>query len=108
MVLSPKSRSFKLWKNPPIPINFDVYLYNWTNPRNLTSDDYEKPILKQIGPYRFTEITDKTKVKWYPRNSTISYRRRSKYYFDAEGSVGRLDDQITTLNVVALVNFKIK
>lgn len=103
MKLEPKSDSFKLWKDPPIPLKFDVYLYNWTNPRNLTEDDFEKPILQQIGPYRFTEITNKTKIRWHPKNQTISYRRRSVYHFDPEGSVGRLDDLITTVNVVALV-----
>lgn len=86
-----------------MPLVFDVYLYNWTNPRNFTKDDFVKPIVEQIGPYRFREVTDKTHIRWHPRNSTISYRRKSTYYFDAEGSVGKLDDVITTVNVVALV-----
>lgn len=104
LVLKSNSKSFQLWKKPPIALNFDVYLYNWTNPSNLTEEDFEKPIVQQIGPYRFTEITDKTKVRWYPKNSTISYRRRSFYYFNPEESVGRLDDLITTINVVAMVS----
>lgn len=93
-----------MWKRPPVTLNFDVYLYNWTNPTNLAGDVYEKPILKQIGPYRFREVGVKTKVYWHPKNSTISYRKRNTYYFDAAGSVGRLDDKITTLNVVAIVS----
>lgn len=92
-----------MWKKPPITLNFDVYLYNWTNPTNLTEDDYEKPIVEQIGPYRFTEITDKSQIRWHPKNSTISYNRRSVYFFNAEESVGRLEDKITTINAVAMV-----
>lgn len=92
-----------MWKKPPITLNFDVYLYNWTNPSNLTSADFEKPIVQQIGPFRFTEITDKTKIRWHPNNFTISYNRRSFYYFNEEESKGRLDDKITTVNVVAMV-----
>lgn len=93
-----------MWKNPPLSLNFDVYLFNWTNPRNLTADEYEKPILEQIGPYRFREKSMKTKVKWHTDNSTISYRRKSLYYFVEEESVGRLDDKITTVNAVAVVS----
>lgn len=107
MVLKPHSKSFKLWKNPPIALNFDVYLYNWTNPTNLTEDDFEKPIVEQIGPYRFTEVTEKSNVKWHPKNLTISFDRRSVYYFNAEESVGRLDDMITTVNAVAMVRVSI-
>lgn len=94
-----------MWKEPPLALHLDIYLYNWTNPTNLTENDYEKPILKQIGPYRFREVSVKTKIHWHPENSTISYRKRNTYYFDAAGSVGRLDDKITTINAVAIVIF---
>lgn len=106
LALAPKARSFELWKNPPLKLNFDIYLFNWTNPCNLTEDDYEKPILKQIGPYRFREIPTKTKIKWHPKNSTISYRRKSTYFFVEEESAGRLDDTIVTINAVAVVSVK--
>lgn len=96
-----------MWKKPPIALNFDVYLYNWTNPSNLTDDDFVKPIVQQVGPYRFTEITEKSKIRWHPKNFTISYKRRSVYYFNPEESVGRLDDKITTINVVAMVRIVI-
>lgn len=105
LALKPESKSFQMWKKPPFALYFDIYLYNWTNPTNLTEANYEKPILKQIGPYRFREVGVKTKVYWHSKNSSISYRKRNTYYFDAEGSVGRLDDKITTINVVALVWF---
>lgn len=62
------------------------------------------PKVQQIGPYRFTEVTDKTKIRWYPKNSTIGYKRRSFYYFNEEESVGQLDDKITTVNAVAMVS----
>lgn len=101
LVLREGGKSFELWKK--FPLNFDVYLFNWTNPTNLTKADYEKPIVKQIGPFRFKEITDKTNICFHP-NRTVSYRRRSFYYFIEEESAGRLDDKITTLNAIALVS----
>lgn len=102
--LKPDTRAFRMWEKPPVTLNTDIYLYNWTNPTNFAEDDYEKPILKQIGSYRFREVGVKTKVNWHPKNSAISYRKRTTYLFDAEGSVGRLDDKITTINAVAIVS----
>lgn len=92
--------SRNLWIN--LPLNFDIYLFNWTNPCSFTADDYEKPILQQIGPYRFREIPTKTNVKWHPHNKTVSYRRKSTYFFVENESVGRLDDTIVTINALAI------
>lgn len=83
---------------------FDIYLFNWTNPSNFSEDsEFEKPILEQIGPYRFVEKTDKVDIVWNS-NRTVSFRKKSTYFFDPVNSKGRLDDSITTLNIVALVS----
>lgn len=83
----------------------DIYLYNWTNPSSFSSEEpFPKPILQQIGPYRFLEKTDKVDVVWND-NRTVSFRKKSTYFFDAESSIGKLDDEITTLNIVALVSW---
>lgn len=102
MALAPDTRVYENWKTPPMELHLDIYLYNWTNPEefgNLSS----KPILQQLGPYRFIDKPDKVNISWHPANSSVTYRRRSFYYFDAAGSAGSLDDEITTLNAVALV-----
>lgn len=97
-----------MFKAPPLELYFDIYLFNWTNPSNLTNEDFEKPILQEVGPYRFREIPMKTKIKWHPKNYTISYRRKSVYYFIEEESVGRLDDKIVSINAVAVVSYQIE
>ena len=51
------------------------------------------------------EKLEKINVTWND-NGTVTYRRMRKWYFDPEGSNGTLDDPITTINVVAVVNFK--
>ena len=104
IVLSPDSKSYAVWKTPPMPINFDIYLYNWTNPTNFTQNEFVKPILEQIGPYRFKENMDKTDIDWNSQNATVSFRKMSTYFFDETGSIGKLDDVITTLNIIALVS----
>lgn len=102
MALTPDTKVYENWKTPPIELHLDIYLYNWTNPEefgNMSS----KPILQQLGPYRFVDRPDKVNISWHPANNSVTYRRLSYYYFDAAGSAGSLDDEVTTLNAVALV-----
>lgn len=44
--------SFKIWENNHIPMNFDIYIFNWTNPEEI-NDPTRKPNLVQLGPYSF-------------------------------------------------------
>uniref|UniRef100_U5EUH2 Putative plasma membrane glycoprotein cd36 n=1 Tax=Corethrella appendiculata TaxID=1370023 RepID=U5EUH2_9DIPT len=99
--LTPTSKSYEPWKQPPMPLSLDIYLFNWTNPEDIR-DNETKPVLEELGPYRFTEIPDKVDIVWNRDNSTVSYRKKSLFYFDEVGSVGSLDDEITSINVVAL------
>ena len=93
--------------SPPLALNFDIYLFNWTNPESITNHN-SQPILKQLGPYRFKEKPEKVDVVWHPDNSSVSFRKLSVYHFDAENSGGQLDDVISTLNIVAAVCSYIK
>lgn len=81
----------------------DVYFFNWTNPEDLKNHS-TKPILEELGPYRFTERPEKVDIVWHDENATVSYRKKSVYFFDEEGSNGSLDDVISSINVVALVS----
>ncbi|XP_075153553.1 protein peste-like [Haematobia irritans] len=101
MVLRPDSMVYDKWKNPPVALNLDIYLYNWTNSEDFANTS-TKPILEQCGPYRFIEKPDKVDIDWNNKNSSVTYRRKSYFYFDAAGSNGSLDDEIITLNAVAL------
>lgn len=83
-----------------MPLYLDVYFFNWTNPEDFL-DETKKPVLNEIGPYRFREIRDKEKIV-FNDNSTVSYRTKSTFYFDEVGSNGTLDDVITQLNIVAV------
>jgi hypothetical protein len=50
----------------------------------------------------YRETHEKADVTWNA-NHTVSYRQRKWWFFDPENSSGSLKDNITTLNVVALV-----
>lgn len=80
----------------------DIYFFNWTNPDDITNHS-TKPIMVELGPYRFREKPQKINITFNDNNSTVSYKTMSTFYFDYDGSNGTLDDVITTINVVAVV-----
>lgn len=85
--------------------NFDIYMYNWTNSEEFTTQQAaSKPVLVQLGPYRFKESHEKVNITWNSHNSTVTYRKRSKFIFDERGSNGSLDDLIININPIAVVS----
>ncbi|XP_067010074.2 protein croquemort [Anabrus simplex] len=100
LTISPSSKSYQIWKYTPVPMTLEFYFFNWTNPEDIRKPG-TKPNLVQMGPYVFTEVHEKVNLTWNP-NNTISYKQIRRWYFDAERSNGSLDDEVTTLNVVAL------
>lgn len=103
IALKPGSKSYGYWSEPPQPLYLDIYLFNWTNPHQFTNKSI-KPNFDEIGPFRFQEFPKKVNVTWHDANSTVSYRKQSRYFFVPEQSKGRLDDSITSVNVIALVS----
>ncbi|XP_044316195.1 protein peste [Drosophila rhopaloa] len=101
MALGPTSRSFDGWKVSPLPLNFDVYLFNWTNPEDFYVGSSKKPRFEQLGPYRFREQPDKVDIDWHNQNYSVSFHKKSWFYFDAAGSNGSLSDIVTQVNSVA-------
>ncbi|XP_037960822.1 protein peste [Teleopsis dalmanni] len=101
MALSPTSPAYPNWKVSPLPLYLDVYLFNWTNPEDFYVGSKRKPKVEQIGPYRFREKPDKVDIEWHTSNVSISFRKKSLFYFDANSSRGSLEDKITSVNTVA-------
>lgn len=103
MALSEKSPAYDGWKVSPLPLNFDVYLFNWTNPEDFYVGSKRKPRFEQLGPYRFREAPDKVDIVWHTNNS-VSFRKKAVFHFDPENSNGTLEDRITTVDTVAHVS----
>lgn len=106
IALQPGSKSYGYWISPPQPMFLDIYLFNWTNAQDFTNKSI-KPNFVEVGPFRFQEIPRKVNVTFHSSNSTVSYRKQSRYFFVADQSKGKLDDIITSVNVIALVSFLI-
>uniref|UniRef100_A0A1A9WDN4 Scavenger receptor class B n=1 Tax=Glossina brevipalpis TaxID=37001 RepID=A0A1A9WDN4_9MUSC len=101
MYLRPESPSFDGWKNIPIPLNLDIYMFNWTNPQDFDRNSNKKPHFVELGPYRFVEIPDKVDIEWHTKNHSVSFRKKATFYFDHKNSKGTLKDKITSVNTVA-------
>ncbi|CAG9804192.1 unnamed protein product [Chironomus riparius] len=98
--LRPDSRTFSEWKKPTVQLYLDVYIFNWTNPEDIKNAS-TKPILHQLGPYRFRDYPDKHNITFH-ENSTVSYKKSNIYYFVPEMSNGTMDDVISGVNLLAL------
>ncbi|XP_066252479.1 protein peste-like [Euwallacea similis] len=101
LTFTKNSEPFKAWKVNDPPLDLDLYLFNWTNPKELRHKGV-KPRFQEIGPYRIKEVKEKADLVWND-NDTISYKVRKLYYFDPSYSPKKLDDDlITTINAVPL------
>lgn len=77
----------------------DIYLYNYDNPEDLGSPDI-KPHFTEKGPYSFQEIQSRVGIVWHD-NATVSFNTTKTWHFNAERSIGSLDDTVTNINTIA-------
>ncbi|XP_044754377.1 protein peste-like isoform X1 [Coccinella septempunctata] len=97
--VTPGSKSYEIFKKTPFDIYLDIYFFNWTNPEEF-SNPLVKPKFEEIGPFRFLEVMEKTNITFHD-NSTVSYNRTRRWYFDKEFSPYDLHTPITSINPVA-------
>jgi len=101
MVVEEGSYSYSMWQKTPIPMYNKIYYFNCTNAHDVMKYN-SKPLLKQVGPYVFREEHEKTNITFNKSDYTVQYMQKKFWYFDAEKSSGSLDDEIFTLNMVAV------
>lgn len=51
LVLKPEGALRKLWEKAPFAVDFKIYMFNVTNPEEVTKGG--KPKIQEIGPYIF-------------------------------------------------------
>ncbi|XP_050549016.1 protein croquemort-like isoform X2 [Daktulosphaira vitifoliae] len=99
--LKNNTQTYKFWEKIPVPLEMEVYLFNWTNPED-TLQNKSKPILQQLGPYVFIE--NRVKVnQTFNDNSTITYMQMKSWHFQPSLSNGSLSDKVITINIVLSV-----
>ncbi|XP_014778407.1 lysosome membrane protein 2 [Octopus bimaculoides] len=102
--LTNNSESFNNWLKPPIPVYFQVYVFNYTNSKAIQKNG-TNPAVTETGPYTYREHIEKVDVVL--KNGTVSYREKKYYIFDKEKSVGPESNVVVTPNlpVLTVVNF---
>lgn len=53
LVLKNGSINYENWIETPIPIYFEIFMFNWTNPEQVHNKS-SKPHFTEMGPYTFT------------------------------------------------------
>ena len=119
------SLNFNNWKESPIPIYMEIFMFNWTNPQESVANHSIKPHFTEMGPYVFTWVSRpfvwkfrfftffdfsekhiRTNITWH-NNGTVTFNQKRIWHFDHERSNGSLSDEVTNLNVIAAVrNFE--
>ena len=63
-----------------------------------------KPDIQEVGPYTYLQLKDLRNVTWND-NGTVTYYQNKTYIYQQHLSNGSLDDMITVINPVLLVNY---
>jgi len=97
------SESYDTWLNPAAPVYMNFYFFNVTNVKQLKLN-WTRPHVRQIGPYVYREIRNKTDVELINAGATLRYRQHKWFVFDANRSCGLETDVFTTINIPLLVS----
>ncbi|XP_044754720.1 protein peste-like [Coccinella septempunctata] len=95
--LTPGGILYKEWIKPPPSMTFDIYFFNWTNPEDFYNKS-TKPIVTEVGPFRFDMLPERSNVTFNPSNDTLTYDLRRWYRFNEAESPFGLDTKVTILN----------
>uniref|UniRef100_A0A336L1I8 CSON002486 protein n=1 Tax=Culicoides sonorensis TaxID=179676 RepID=A0A336L1I8_CULSO len=103
------STNYKNWIKSPFSLYMEFYLFNWTNWEefHVPNENGEfrsdiKPKFEELGPYVFEEIHERVGIVYDDDGNEIAFNQTKTWWFREDLSNGTLDDQITSINPVAL------
>lgn len=94
---------YKNWQERPIPIYFEIYMFNWSNVENVNNWQTEKPHFSQMGPYVFEESARRVDINYTDNGNLIGFNTEKTWKFRQDLSNGTLGDRVFNLNPVAAV-----
>ncbi|KAL7042985.1 hypothetical protein ACKWTF_001355 [Chironomus riparius] len=94
------------WKETPIPMYLEIYLFNWTNSDEIHNRSV-KPNFVEMGPYVFHEKHIRTNISWSDDSTTVDFYQKRVWHFKPELSNGSLDDEITNINPLVAVSIMV-
>ncbi|CAH2266442.1 jg24407 [Pararge aegeria aegeria] len=99
MILSPTSTSFGIWREVPIPMYLECFMFNITNVEDIVAGKNVPVQVEQLGPYVYREFHIKENITWNDNNTVTFYNKRT-WVFQPEMSNGSLSDGITSINPI--------
>lgn len=55
LILTPDSTSFGIWKDIPIPMYLEIFMFNITNVEDIIANKNVSIKVEQLGPYVYRE-----------------------------------------------------
>ncbi|XP_045768243.1 protein croquemort-like [Maniola jurtina] len=108
MTLSPTSTSFGIWREVPIPMYLECFMFNITNVDDIKAGKDVMLEVEQFGPYVYREFHLKENITWND-NSTVTFYNKRSWIFQPEMSNGSLSDLITSINpIIATVAYVLR
>ncbi|XP_050668711.1 protein croquemort-like isoform X2 [Leptidea sinapis] len=101
MTLTNSSTSFSIWKDIPIPMYLECFLFNITNVDDILAGKNVSIHVQEMGPYVFQEIRKKVNITWNS-NGTVTFRNQRWWYYQPERTNGSLSDMVTTINPIVV------
>ncbi|XP_039448528.1 protein croquemort-like [Culex pipiens pallens] len=100
-VMQPGSEVYENWRKPEVPMYFDIYFWDWTNPEAIT-DPNVRPNFVQRGPYVFLETHDRANVN-FNTDDTITFQQKRTWHYIPEQSTGDFyTDRVTTPHTILM------
>ncbi|KAK4886688.1 hypothetical protein RN001_002959 [Aquatica leii] len=96
LTLKPGGDVRALYTKVPFAIDFRVYVFNITNPKDVANGD--SPVLDEVGPFYFEEWKEKVDLIDDVENDELTYKQRISWIFRKDLSApGLTGEEIVTM-----------
>lgn len=84
------THTMSMWENPPAKINFEIYVFNYTNVEDFLKYRADKLHVEEIGPFRYVETKKRVNIKQGDQDDWWTYQEEMSY----EWVGGRSEDEV--------------
>ncbi|KAF5291050.1 hypothetical protein FQA39_LY14483 [Lamprigera yunnana] len=96
LTLKPGGDVRALYTKVPFAIDFKIYMFNVTNPKDVANGD--SPVLDEVGPYYFEEWKEKVELVDNAEADELTYKQRITWIFRKDLSApGLTGEEIVTM-----------